>query len=199
MQNLEKSHILQYEMHLLHSPAIGTEVIDEADHQLQGVVAEILLDPDRGKIVALFIASPLSRDFLVLQTQDILSWGQRIHIAEAERIAPPQDILRLAPFLEEKRKMLGQRIQTKSGIVIGKCVDFQFNAERFNVEWIFPRKLLRKGIPLPATDILEVTEEAIIVKDQTPKEEKAPVEERVEAPKLEPVITPAPGRSIEEC
>src|SRR3989344_5056065 len=186
-------------MHILHSTALGTEVIDETDHQLQGVVADLLLDPDRGKIVALLIASPLSPDLLALQTQDIISWGQRIHIAEGERLGPPQEILRLEPFLEEKRKVLGQQIRTKSGVIMGKCADIQFNAERFNLEWIFPRKFLRKGIPLPATDILEVTEEAIIVKDQTPKEEKAPVEERVEAPKLEPVITPAPGRSIEEC
>ena len=122
------------------------------------------------------------------------SWGQRIHIGESDILMPPQEIIRLASFLEDKRKVMGQIIQTKSGVTLGKCSDVQFDSEHFTLEWIFPRHFLRKGTPLPASDILEVTEEAIIVKDQTPKEEKleAPVEETPLIPKIEPVITPTP-------
>src|SRR3989344_3206979 len=159
-------------MHLLRSAAIGTEVIDERDHQVQGVVSDIVLDADRGKLVALLIDAPASQDLLALQVDDVISWGQRIHIREGEVLGSPQEIIRLVPFLEDKRTIIGQAIQTKSGVLLGKCSDIQFDCEHFTLEWLFPRHFLRKGTPLPASDILEVTEEAIIVKDQTPKEEK---------------------------
>ena len=183
-------------MHLLHSAAMGTEVIDERDHQIQGKVAESVLDPDRGKSVAFLIRSPFSPSPLLLQTLDVLTWGQRIHIREPEVMGPPEDIVRLAPFLQDRRPLIGQRILTKSGAILGRCSDAQFNTEHFALEWIFPRTaFFFKGTPIPASDILEVTEEAIIVKDQTPKEEKAPTEEIPVAPKLDPVITPAAGRT----
>lgn len=158
---------------------------------MQGIVADLLLDPDRGKLVALLVHSPASSALLALQIADILSWGKRIHIQDAERLWLPREIIRLAPFLEGKRRIIGQRIQTQSGVLLGKCVDIQFDAEHFTLEWIFPRRFLRKGIPLPASDILEITEQAIIVKDQTPKEEKIPAAaEEVPETKLEPVTTP---------
>jgi uncharacterized protein YrrD len=159
-------------MHLLRSAAIGTEVIDEQDHQIHGTVTDFVFDPDRGKLVAVLVDSPDSADLLALQTQDIAAWGQRIHIKETDMLGVPDEILRLKPLFEDPRTIIGQYIKTKSGVAIGKCVDIQFDAAHFGIEWIFPRSFLKKGLPLPASDILEITKDAIIVKDQTPKEEK---------------------------
>ena len=184
-------------MHLLRSNALGTEVIDELDHQIQGVIRDLLIDPDRGKIVACSVQTPFAPEPLLLQTQDILSWGKRVHIREKESMGPVDDMLRLQPFLQDERPLISQRIRTKGGISLGKCKDIQFNTEHFEVEWLFPRKFLRKELPLPASDILEITKEAIIVKDQTPREEKVTAEERDVAPAVESVIAPAaPGRSL---
>ena len=82
-------------------------------------------------------------------------------------------------------------IRTKSGSSIGKCVDVQFRADTFDVEWIFPQKFFQKGLALPTSDILEVTEEAIIVKEQKPREEKrVEVEEEILETKLEATTSP---------
>ena len=184
-------------MHLLRSHALGTEVIDELDHQIHGVIGDPLIDPDRGKIVAFFVKTPSSPEPLLLQTQDILSWGKRVHIREPESMGPVDDMLRLQPFLQDDRPLISQRIRTKSGVTLGKCRDIQFNTEHFEVEWLFPRKFLKKALPLPASDILEITKEAIIVKDQTPREEKVSVEEGEAATAIDSVIAPAaPGRSL---
>ena len=179
-------------MHLLRSNAIGTEVIDEAEYQIHGKLTDLVIDPDRGKILALLLRSPFGTS-LALQTQDILSWGKRIHIGGADVLAPPQEFVRLEPFLRGDRPMIRQRIRTKGGVFLGTCVDLQFSADHFEVEWIFPRRFLRKGIPLPASDIIEITEDAIIVKDQIPKEESIVAEEAPVAEKIDPLVTPAPG------
>ena len=181
-------------MHLLRSTVLGTEVIDAEDHHVQGVVADLLIDTDRGKILALLIKRPFARELLALQEQDIISWGQRVHIRQAEVLGPLNEVVRLQPYLEDKRPIIGQRIRTKSGVKLGRCSDFQLNPETRMIEWIFPRKFFRKGLALPASDILEITPQAIIVKDQGPKGEEVVVEEEAK-PEIKPVISPALGRS----
>lgn len=187
-------------MHLLRSQALGTEVMDEAEHHVQGKVADLLLDADRGKVIALLVRQLFSPTLLALQTQDILSWGARVHIREPEVLAPPEDIVRLQTTLHDRRPIIGQRIRTKEGTCVGRCVDLQFSTDHFEIEWIFPRKFLWKGTPLPASDILEITEEAIIMKDHGQREEKEfAAEERAKQPTLEPVLTPATRCSRRSC
>jgi uncharacterized protein YrrD len=181
-------------MRLLYSTVLGMEIIDEAEHQIHGTVSDLLIDPDRGKILALHASSPFSPPSLV-QTQDILSFGQRVHVRDAEVIGSAGEIIRLQPFLEGKRTIIHQAICTKRGMTLGKCIDLQFHPETFDIEWIFPRKFLRRGPAIPASDILEVTEDAIIVKDQGPRPEEAPVVETVPTPEVDPLISPIAGRS----
>lgn len=164
-------------MHLLRSDTIGTEVIDDLDHHVHGIVMGLLIDPDRGKVIALFVGVPGASELFALQTQDIAAWGNRIHIREAELMGPVSDFIRLQEFLSDDRTVIGQQIRTKDGVKLGKCTDVQFETETFMVEWIFPRKFFRKGLAMPISDVLEIKSEAIIVKNQGPKGEEVTDEE----------------------
>ncbi len=175
-------------MHLLRSAAIGTEIIDDALHEIHGRVIDLILDPDRGKILALLVRMPFDSVITAVQIPDITTWGKRIHVRDSSVLGPVEEIIRLKPFLEERRRIYRQPIVTKSGARIGICSDYQFSTEHFTLEWIFPKRFFSKGTPLPASEILEVTEEAIIVKDQGPREEKVEAEESV--PDVESVIAP---------
>jgi sporulation protein YlmC with PRC-barrel domain len=180
-------------MHLLRSKALGTEIIDNIDHHVQGRVADFLIDADRGKILAIFVKASGMSDLLILQTEDIVSWGNRVHIRDAETIGEISDFIRLQKFLQDERSVIGQRIVTKNGIPFGKCIDIQFRTDTFDVEWIFPRKFFRKGPALPSNEILEITTDAIIVKDQGLKEEKIEAVKDAKNAKLETVVSPAVG------
>jgi sporulation protein YlmC with PRC-barrel domain len=176
-------------MHLLRSTAIGTEIIDNIDHHIQGIVTDLLIDPDRGKLLALFIICPHASGAHGLLVEDIATWGNRIHVRESEVIGPLEDFVRLQPSLGDPRTLIGQRIRTKSGVNIGKCVDVQFRTDTFAVEWIFPRRFFRKGLALPTSDILEITPDAIIVKNQNPREEKMRVEKETIEEEIEAAIS----------
>lgn len=184
-------------MHLLRSTAIGTEVIDNIDHHVQGKVADLLIDPDRGKIVAVLVESPASAELLAIQTQDIATWGNRIHIRDPEVMGELKDIMRLETFMSDPRTVIGQKVRTQGGMSFGKCFNVQFRTDTFDVEWIFPKKFLFiKGPALPTSDIVEITPQAIIIKDQGLKEEK--IADEAEEPaggKLETITTPAASRS----
>ena len=177
-------------MHLLYSQAIGTEIIDDVDHRIQGIVDDILIDPDKGKIVGLLVMVKVAPEQYLLQTQDILAWGKRIHVRSEDVLGPAEEFVRFQQLLSDERTIVGQRIQTEHKRYLGKCVDVQFNTERLNIEWIFPRKFIRRGIALPATDILEVIPEAIVVKSQRPREVIA--EEEIKEATPEEEVEPVP-------
>jgi uncharacterized protein YrrD len=185
-------------MHLLYSDTIGTEIIDDIDHQIHGKVADILIDPDKSKIIALLVVIPGASEIYALHTHDISNWGNRIHIGDANVLGPAVDFVRLQDFLNDPRTVIGQKIKTRDGFCIGKCTDIQFEATTFRVEWIFPRKFFIKKLSLPTSDILEITEDAIIIKDQTPKVEEAIEDEVTDVRNVQNVTEPAVGRSLRE-
>ncbi len=183
-------------MHLRSSMSRGIPVVDDGSQQVVGFLDFPLIEPDTGRILGFFIHSVLGDD-LFLQSVDISAWGTKVHVRDADRLSPPQELIRLKVGLGEPRTFLGQQIRTKyTNRTIGICSDVQFNTRHFMVEWLFPRKFFLTKQPLPVTDVLEVTTEAIWVKDpfRAPKErvteEKKPV---IQADTVTDVL-PALGR-----
>jgi uncharacterized protein YrrD len=170
-------------MHLRSSAAIGTFVVDDSTQQPVGVLGEPVIDPDTGRILGFFVFSArVGMGELFLQSMDIISWGTRVHIKNDDCLGPPDDFVRLQRMFDDPRTFLGQQIRTeKMQRVLGRCVDVQFNTHHFQVEWLFPRRFFMNRQPIPATDIVEVTPEAIIVrepiratKEVVPQPEQAP-------------------------
>lgn len=154
-------------MHMRAFQAQGTQVIDDSTQQTLGVISDPLIDPDTGRIVGFFVLPlMIGEGELFLQSTDIASWGTRIHVLSVDRLGPPEDYVRLQKHLQDPRTFLGQKIRTKpGGRSLGTLDDVQFNTRTFAVEWLFPRKLFFIRQPIPVTEVLEVTEEAIWVRD----------------------------------
>jgi hypothetical protein len=180
-------------MHILYSTAIGTEIIDEVHHEIHGIVSDLLIDPDNGKLIAAIASISNTDDPYAVQMNDVVSWGQRLHIGSPNALGPLDDFVRLQEVLSDRRTFIRQRIVSESGNYFGKCVDVQFNGQSFMIEWIFPRKYFRKGIALPASDIIEVTDKAIRIKNQLPKEERILSDELLPEKSLRTTQTPATG------
>lgn len=151
-------------MHLLASNLQGTAVIEESTQHIVATADRLLVDPDRGRIVALFLRS-IDGQTLLLQTVDILSWGHRIHVASADRIGAPEEFLRLQDMLRDRRSLLGQEIRTTTGEVIGRCTDVQFSSKTFELEYLFPKRFfLFRRPPIPMSEVQEVRDDIIIIR-----------------------------------
>lgn len=167
-------------MHIRASQAVGTQIVDDSVQATIGMVGDPLIDPDTGRILGFFVFSLMMGDaHIFLQTSDIVSWGTRVHVLSAERLGPPEDFIRLKQSLAETRTFLGQSIYTKeSKKFLGRLGDVQFNTRTFIVEWLFPRKFFFYRQPILGSDVLEVTEEAILVRDPIrPAEKKLETEQ----------------------
>ena len=144
-------------------------MVSDASEQVVAFLDVPLIDPDTGRIHGFFVLPTMAgvSNVLFLQCMDILAWGTKVHVKSEDRLAPPEDLIRLASAFGDARPFLGQYIKsTDSRKTLGVCADIQFNTRHFVVEWLFPRKLFFfSGEPLPMADIVEVTKEAIWVRD----------------------------------
>ncbi len=180
-------------MHLRSSQIRGIPVIDDGSQQIAGFLNAPFIDPDTGRIFGFFVFSAMiGVSDLFLQTPDIVAWGTRVHVRSADCLSPPEELIRLRSFFEDPRRVIGQTIRTKeTNRKLGICSDVQFNTRHFMTEWIFPRKFFIARQPLPMTDVLEVTPEAIWVKDPLrPQKIEVPAEESVMSAVL-PDVLPA--------
>ncbi|MEI8230054.1 MAG: PRC-barrel domain-containing protein [Candidatus Peregrinibacteria bacterium] len=153
-------------MQLRFSTCLGIPVMEEQTNEPIGVLSGIVLHPDTGKVEGFFVRTGglFSSFSLFLPSSDIARFGVRVSIRSRDSLAPPGEFLRIQPLLADRRTVLGQRIETKAGRTVGRCVDVQFDSVVMQLTWLFPRRFLRWGDPIPATDILRVTPQAIIVR-----------------------------------
>jgi sporulation protein YlmC with PRC-barrel domain len=169
----------------------GMTVVDDRSGDALASVTGVFVHPDLGKIEGLFVRAGNGDEFLAVQ--DITHWGTTIVVRDPDAIAPIDERVRLAALWDEGRTVLRQKIVLENGAVVGTCADVQFETDTFRLEWLFPRRWFRWGRPLPASSILEVRPDAIVVREGT-----VPVPTAVEQPAiaaLEATIgsTPAQG------
>ena len=155
-------------MRARYTSSIGLPVLDEQTGVCLGTIGGILLNPDTGAVEGFFLRMQgfLSRDDIFLRAVDILHWGLRVSVRSADVLTPAEDIIRLQPLLIGSRPVLGQCMLTQSGKVLGRCVDVQFSTKTFRMEWLFPRRWFRTGLPVPVTQIVDVRSDAIVLRDE---------------------------------
>ncbi len=165
-------------MHVRFSTALGLPVCEEGSHLPLGHIAHIVIHPDTGRIEGFFVGRGgfFGGSMLFLPTMDILRWSLRVVVSSADVLCDPADVVRLEPLFAAPRPILGQRIVTVGGKPMGKCRDVQFDTTHFLLEWLFPKSLWTWGVPVPASHIAEVREDAIVIRDT-----KADVKEKAGA------------------
>lgn len=154
-------------MHVRFSTLLGMAVVDREDEVL-GSVCGIILQPDRGMVDGFFIRQggmSFSGDACVA-VRDITRVGLRMEVRDAHCVGPLAEHIRLQETLSDGRRILGQRIMTEGGAILGCCGDVQFNTVTFAMEWLFPRRFWWWRRPLPARCIIEVRRDAIVVRDE---------------------------------
>ncbi|MDO8468689.1 MAG: hypothetical protein Q7S29_02935 [Candidatus Peribacter sp.] len=139
----------------------------EDTEEVIGTVRGILLHPDRGTVEGFFVRVPgaFSASSLFLSTFDVAHFGRSILVRDHDRVAPAADFIRVQPLLADPRTVLGQRIRTESGAVLGRCRDIQFETGSMRLVWLFPKRWFRWRNPVAVRDIVEISPEAIIVRD----------------------------------
>jgi len=152
-------------MHVRFSTCIGVPIVCDTLNEVIGQIYDILLHPDTGAVEGFFVIGPSIPGTSFLASLDIVRWGTQVHIQYIDAIFPLDERIRLQPLRDDKRKVLHRGIQTESGKAMGTCKDIQFNTKSMKIEWLFPKKWWKWGIPIPVSSIIEVTQKHILIKD----------------------------------
>ncbi len=156
-------------MHIRFSIVLGTSVLDDESSRVIAKISDILINPDTGKIVGFFVMVPglFSGHGHFLSCTDIVAWGTVVHVRSEDAIVPAEDLVRLQLLLADSRRVIGQQIVTLTGrTYLGMCTDVQFDTRQMEIEWLFPKKyVFVSQSPVPASDIVEITPEAIVVRE----------------------------------
>lgn len=150
-------------MHVRYSMSRGMPLVDDRSDDLLATVSGIFLHPDLGKVEGLFVRTQAGDGFL--SVNDIAHWGRSIVVRDIDAIGPLDERVRLSALWNEGRTILGQRIVTEAGMIVGTCADVQFETETFRIEWLFPRRWFRWKRPIPAGAIIEVRPDAVCVRE----------------------------------
>ena len=147
--------------------SLGLPVLEQETAEVLGRISGMLLHPDTGRVEGFFVRTEgfFSHEDLFLSPLDIVHWGMRIIVRNRDALSPPEERVRLQPLLDGKRPVLGQPIVTQRGRPLGRCSDVQFSTRDYVLQWLFPRRFFRWGLPIPASQILEVRLDAIVVRE----------------------------------
>ena len=157
-------------MHVRFSTSRATPFVDQHTEEVVGWLSGILLNPDTGTVEGFYalVSQGIGVQELYCSSMDIIRWGTSIVLRDAEVFAPDTERIRLHDLLRDPRKVLGQKIYTETGKYLGVCKDVQFNTKSMKIEWLFPRRFLSWRLAVPIAEVLEVTPEKIIIRDQRP-------------------------------
>ena len=151
-------------------------------------ISEIIVDPFLLKIMAFRLQGGVvakgSADYMMSSSiREYSSYG--IVIDDVEELVVSSDVVHLADILEYNFSLIGMKVESRKGSKLGKIIDFTVDSDNFEVQQLIVKRPIIKSLMDPELtiarkEIVEVTNDKIIIKDEEKKlKEKATKEDFV--------------------
>ena len=180
---------------------------------MAGMIAktnEIIVDPNDLKVIAFKLYGPevgkMSGDYLPVKNVREFS-GLGMVVDSADDFVASDDVVKLKEVLDLKFSLVGKKVETKKGSNLGHVGSFTVNTNGFYVQQIivnrpFFKSFMDPELVISKNEIVKVTDDKIIVKDEESKiRERATKEDFVPNfvnPFRKPKLSPADNQSLDE-
>lgn len=165
----------------------GSQIALFQERALVGKVTDYLVEPETGKLLGVYTIHPLDKKPKIIPAREIKALSADfILIEELESLTEPEEIVKVQKAESTNPKLIGEKVVTEAGQIVGKVHDAVFNLETFNLEKIYvtPKagvKSLTKELIISAARITKIEKKIITIKDDTEK-----VSRRIFVPKPVP-------------
>lgn len=139
-------------------------------------ITHSIVDPDNLKIIAFRIYGAVGEDGgNILDVNSIREYSNLgIVIDSRDEFVGDTDIVKIAKVLELNFDLLGLKVVTKKGTKLGHIIDYTVTNDNFNIQQIIVKRPTLKSfldpeLTIPRVEIVEVTDDKIIVKDEEKK------------------------------
>lgn len=137
-------------------------------------ISEPIIDFRKLRIVAFrVIGARLSHAESVLHSEDIREFGEIGAIVDSDDSLMSLDgLVRLQEIISYDFHMIGLKVITQSGIVLGKVASYGLDLDTYDIMQIyvqpnFPKNITMTGTTINRTQIVSVDSKRILVKDAT--------------------------------
>lgn len=153
------------------SEIIGTNIYLFQEHALAGQVNEILVSPQDGSILGLFLFDPVVKRERIIPTSEIISFSAKgILVKGYDSLTDVEDLIKVKEVLDQKNKIIKSPVYTKSGKRVGKVSEATINIKNFSLDRlyvtpVFRIKYLAKDLIIPSSKIEAILPKKIIIAD----------------------------------
>jgi sporulation protein YlmC with PRC-barrel domain len=136
-----------------------------------------IINPNNMRVIGFYCVDNFSSDELILLSQDIREHiRQGFVINDHEVLSEPEDLVRHKELLEIQYDPIGKLVITDHRRKLGKVSDYAADGDSLYIQklYVAPRmlkSLTGSQLSIDRTQILEVTDKQIVVKEATEKEE----------------------------
>lgn len=133
-----------------------------------------VIEPSSFKIIALEVAGPLIRGEVgnILDVADIREVANvGIIIDSTDDLVQQDDVIKVAEILKLNFALVGLKVKTRKGAKLGKVIDFVLDTETFMIQQLIVHRPMTKSLidpelTIPRSEIVEVNDYEVIVKDE---------------------------------
>lgn len=142
------------------------------------VIDKPIIDPSKLIVIGFYITSPSDTGNILL-CMDIREINrQGIVIDRHDTLVYKQDLVKFKDIIDINYELIGKKVITESGSKLGKVSDFVVDDKSFFIKKIYSRQSVVKnfsgtGVIIDRSQIIEVTDSKLVVKDATVSEKQS--------------------------
>ena len=150
----------------------GTPVLSVQAGEPIGYLDAAIIDPDSLKIIAFLVHGAPDRSTDILDVQSIREYSNLgVVIDDIDELVGHDDVIRIKNVLDLNFSLLNLKVETKKGSKLGHVIDFTVTPDDFIVQQLIVKRPVVKSfldseLTIPRTEIVEITDYKVIVKDE---------------------------------
>lgn len=155
------------------SEVMGNKLVDLDKSQAIGQVTNWVINPAERKLSALVVkpAGVFTRT-MVVTTADIVEYGpQMIVIRNQTAMVPPEEVVGLPQLLKTHHRVMGERVETTKGKLIGKVEDVLFETtdstlQKFYIKPTLLGLVTRPDVIIGIDKVVRIEPRRLVVSDE---------------------------------
>lgn len=154
------------------SKLLGAPILSMQSASSIGQISAFVIDPNSLKIIAFFVSGPLIKNANILVAKSIREYSKYGCVIDSiDELAEKNDVVKVSKIIDLNFNLTGLKVETKKGTKLGKVIDFTVIPDDFAVQQIIVKRPLVKSfldpeLTIPRSEIVEVTDYKIIVKNE---------------------------------
>ena len=152
---------------------IGTPILSMQAGGEIGYISGLVIDPNNLKIIAFYVtgATP-SRNQNILDAKSIREYSNLGAVIDSsDEFVEKDDVIKISQIIDLKFSLIDLKVETKKGSKLGHVIDFTVTDDNFTVQQLIVKRPTLKSfldpeLTIPRTEIVEITDYKVIVKDE---------------------------------